>query len=193
MSNEVIEFQKRLLTDEATRKAFAANPRKFLDELGVELPGNVKLPSSIPLKEIEEQVKHTQEALAEQKIELNSVDARDSSSVTRFIEEAFPLRTSDLKIARVAQEEALGRLGPVHNPADRMTVAVVGAVVAAVVAVPVAVFGKATKGFEELVRSARGVEGITRIGSNFVLTGPGGIRVENLDAPGVVNIIKGLR
>jgi len=191
MTGKVIDFQKRLLSDESARKSFAKNPGKYLKELGVTLPGNVKVPASIPLKELEEQVKKIQKAMKEQKVSIEDVSPSDPAAVTRFIEEAIPLRTSDLKVAHAVQTEALSRLGG-KNPGDVATVATVGAVVAAVVGVQVAVFGLATDEFNRYL-AAPGVESIARVDGSYVLTGPAGIRIQNLDAQGVVSIIKGLR
>lgn len=193
MASKILEFQKKLLSDAATRKAFAENPSKVLGELGVSLPPNTKLPHSIPLKEIEEQVRHVQAALDEQKIDLSEVPVGDPPAVTRFIEEAIPLRTSDLRLARNVHDAFVSAARIPGGPGDAATVAVVGAVVAAVVAVPVAVFGKTAKDFERFVNPAAGIESISRIGGSFVLHGPAGVRVEGLDAAGVVNVIKGLR
>jgi hypothetical protein len=187
MSN-VLDFQQKLLTDPATRKAFSENPAKFLNDLGVQLPANTKIPASIPLKEIEEQVKQVQAHLKEEKIDLSSVNSGDPAAVTRFIEDAVPLRTRDLRVARVAQQDALVRTG-----GRNATIAVVGAVVAAVVAVPVAVFGVTETAFADIVKQARGVEGVSRSGFGFVLHGPNNVRVEGLSSSAVVDIIKGLR
>ena len=190
--SKVLEFQQQLLSDPDTREAFADNPGKFLKELGVELPANVKVPSSIPIEDLEEQVRQVQAALNEEKLDLKQVNPGDPASVTRFIEEAIPVRSKDLRLARTVHQDALSRIGG-RSPAEVATIAVVGAVVAAVVAVPVAVFGVAAREFAQLAKTARGVEGITRTGAGFVLHGPNGVRVEGLDASGVVNIIKGLR
>src|SRR5690606_15068030 len=122
---------------------------------------------------------------------IDEISPSDPAAVTRFIEEAVPLRTSDLKVAHAVQTEALNRLGG-KNPGDVATVATVGAVVAAVVGVQVAVFGLSTDEFKRYL-TAPGVENITRVGDSYVLTGPAGVRIENLDAHGIVNIIKGLR
>jgi hypothetical protein len=116
--------------------------------------------------------------------------------MTRFIEEAIPLRTSDLKLAQgiqatlVAQQSASGQE---TGPGDVETVAAIGAVVVAVVAVPVAVFGKEASSIDEMVQAVAGIEGISRTGLGYTLHGPAGLRVEGLDSAGVVNVIKGLR
>jgi hypothetical protein len=195
MANKVLDFQKHLLTDDAARKAFAANPAKYLQQHGITLPANVKPPASIPLAELEAQVKNVQQALTEQHMSISDLPVNDPPAMTRFIENAIPLRTSDLKLAQglqatlVAQQGA-GRAG---GPGDDDTVAAIGAVVVAVVAVPVAVYGKEAQSIDEMVQAVAGIEGISRTGLGYTLYGPAGLRVEGLDSAGVVNVIKGLR
>jgi len=186
MANKVLEFQKQLLTDEAARKAFAANPGKFLEQHGIKLPANVKAPSTIPISELEAQVKNVKEALSEQSLTLEELPINDPPAMTRFIEEAIPLRTSDLRLS-TALHSNLAKGG------DVATVAAIGAVVVAVVAVPVGVFGRTARGIDEIVKGVEGLSGITRVGNTFTLHTPTGVRVEGLDTSAVVNVIKGLR
>jgi hypothetical protein len=190
MANKVLDFQKQLLTDEAARKAFAANPGQYLEKLGIKLPPNVKAPASIPLAELDAQVKNVQTALKEQKMDIAKLPVNDPPAMTKFIEEAIPLKTSDLNLAQALQSSLIAGG---HGPGDVETVAAIGAVVVAVVAVPVAVFGRTAQGIDEMVQGVKGIEGISRTGSFYTLHAPGGVRVEGLDAAGVVNVIKGLR
>jgi hypothetical protein len=190
--SKVLDFQQKLLTDPATRKAFSENPAKLLRELGVELPAGTRVPATIPLKEIEAQVRQVRIHLEEEKIDLGRVSPGDPAAVTRFLEDAIPLRTRDLRVARAVHAEALAPLGG-RNPRDAATVVVVGAVVAAVVAVKVSVVGEVETAFANTIKEARGIEGLSRSALGFVLHGPNGIRVEGLDATAVVDIIKAVR
>ena len=193
MASKALEFQRKLLTDVATRKAFADDPAQVLKDLGVALPVDIKVPSHIPLGDLEAQIQRVQEALKEQQIDLSDIAVQDPPTVTRLIEETIPIRTSDLKAARSFHEGVLSRARLPGGPGDVALVALVAAVVAAVVALPVKVYGKSAKELERFAGPVAGVEGISRLGGSYVLHGPGGVRVEGLDAAGVANVIKGLR
>lgn len=187
----ISDFEQKLLQDPNTRRAFAQNPKKFIDELGIKLPPNTKVPDQIPLNEIEDSVKRVQQTMAEHGVGLP--DPHDSTAVAHFVGEAIPVTNSDLRVQQAVHEAYQSAARIPGGPGDAATVAVLGAVVAVVVAVPAAVYGKSAQDFAQYVNVARGVEGISRVGGRYVLHGPGGLRVENLDAHGITTIIKGLR
>ncbi|MGA2434922.1 MAG: hypothetical protein ABSG25_06510 [Bryobacteraceae bacterium] len=187
MANKVLDFQKQLLTDDAARKAFAANPAQYLQQNGITLPANVTPPASIPLNELETQVASLQQALTAQHMDISDLPVNNPSAMTRFIEGAGPRSASDLKLAQglmsttVAQQDT------------GIEARTVSPVALAVVVVTVAGDGDSLYGINELVRGVSGIEGISRAGSGYTLHGPGGTRVEGLDSAGVVSVIKGLR
>jgi hypothetical protein len=190
MANTALDIQKQLLNDDAARKAFAANPAKFLADNNIKLPANVTAPASIPLDVVETQIGAMKTALEEKGMDITDLPVNDPSAMTKFIEDTIPLKTSDLQIANGLQATLIGQQGP---GSVETGVAGVVAVVVAVVAVPVAVFGKTMQGVDEMVQGIQGVTGISRVGNSFTLHAPGGVSVEGLDSAGVVNVIKGLR
>ncbi|MGA2434923.1 MAG: hypothetical protein ABSG25_06515 [Bryobacteraceae bacterium] len=182
MANKVLDFQRKLLTDDVARRAFAANPARYLEQAGIELPANVTPPAFIPLDELEAQVTSLQRALTEQHMDIADLPVNDPSAMTRFIEGLSPRSASGLKLAQAAGAET-----------GIVTIDTVCAVTLIVVTVPLAVAGRDSQSLSEMVQAMPGIEGISRVGSGYRLYGPGGLRVEGLDTAGVVNIIKGLR
>jgi hypothetical protein len=183
MANKVLDFQKQLLTSEAARKSFAANPAQYLAQAGIKLPANVTPPASIPLNEMEAQVASLQKALTAQHMDIANLPVNDPSAMTRFIEGVSPQAASALKLAQ--QGAGLG-----FGPQDVETVTVISLVVAVVMVV---VAGKSAQSIDEMVKGVQGIEGITRVGSGYTLYGPGGTRIEGMDSAGVAKVVKGLR
>lgn len=183
--SDIVEFQKKLLSDGAFRKRFAESPKAVLSEMGIVLPDGVKVPSKIDLKVVENGIDLARDGLDDIGDAIGDIDTSNRREVGRVIEEAFPLRRKDIVAARQAHESILAGGG-----GDVATVAVVGAVVAAVVAVPVAVFGVesdlALVSNPAVVRVSRGAAGLT-------LHGPNGIRIEGLSAGEAATIIKSFR
>jgi hypothetical protein len=189
----VREFQQKLLTDPDARRAFAENPRKVLEELGVSLPEGTELPDSIPLDELERNVQQINVALQEQQTDLDRIDFSSTAAVTHFVEDAVPLRTRDLRfMERVHDEFATEALVGGRRPGDAATIAVVGAVVAAVVAVPVAVFGVTDK-IRDRIQPGMGIERLSSRAGGLVVHGPQGLRVEGASVDQVADLITRLR
>src|SRR5258708_3031911 len=98
----ISDFEQKLLNDPNTRRAFAQNPKKFIDELGIKLPPNKKVADQIPVNEIEESVKGVQQTMAEQGIGLP--DPHDSTAVAQFVGETIPITNSDLRVQQAVHE-----------------------------------------------------------------------------------------
>lgn len=182
--SDIVEFQKKLLSDAAFRKRFAENPRAVMDETGISLPEGVKLPSKLDPKVVDQNIDLARAGLEDIGDTLDTINPDSQRDVNRVIEEALPLRKKDILAARQVHEAILGAGGEVA------TVAVVGAVVAAVVAVPVAVVGVesdlALVSNPALVSVSRGARGLT-------LHGPNGLRVDGLSAAEAATIIRSFR
>lgn len=181
--SDIVEFQKKLLSDAAFRKRFAESPKAVMDEMGIVLPEGVKVPPKIDPKTVEQNIDLARAGLEDIGDSIDMINPTSTRDVNRVIEEALPLRKKDILAARQAHENLL-------NAGEVATVAVVGAVVAAVVAVPVAVFGAeadlALVSNPALVSVSRGAKGLT-------LHGPNGIRIEGLSAVEAATIIKSFR
>ena len=156
----ITDFQTKLLTDEATRRAFAQDPAKVLADLGIKLPPGVQPPANIPIADLDAKVAEVNEGLKDQGISLNQIDMDDPGSVTRFVENAVPLRTKDLQYMR-AVHEGLENAAVAARPPHGETVAVLGAVVAVVVATPVVAVVR-MQTLEDIAQSEIGVTGVTR-------------------------------
>ncbi len=148
-------------------------------------------PANIPIADLDAKVAEVNEGLKDQGISLNQIDMDDPGSVTRFVENAVPLRTKDLQYMR-AVHEGLENAAVAARPPHGETVAVLGAVVAVVVATPVVAVVR-MQTLEDIAQSEIGVTGVTRTPGGFVLYGPGGVRVEGLGVNDVANIITRLR
>ena len=181
----IIEFQKKLLTDNNARAEFAANPTKFLTELGVQLPDEIRLPDQIDPAVIESAVADVQQGLAEEKIVIEDIDRSDANVVVRTIEDTIATRTRDLLAAKAVH----GQLAP---GSDRAIIALVAAVVAAVVAVPVATFGRTADAVTRINPMA-GIEKVSRSDLGITVQGPGGLRIEGLSVNDLATLIKQVR
>ena len=67
---EMLELQKKILTDAGERKAFAADPRGYLAKAGVAIPEGVQLPPSLPLQEFEAHIADVESRLSKRGINL---------------------------------------------------------------------------------------------------------------------------
>jgi hypothetical protein len=184
----VAEFQQRLLTDATARREFAENPARYLQELGIQLPSGLEIPRRIPIEELESAVSDVNSSLAERGATLDEIDPRSTAAVTRFVEDAVPMRTRDLRYMEQVHDEFASAVGA---QAEEATVAVVGAVVAAVVAVPVAVYGRTV--MEDVVQPQIGIEGISRRASGISIQGPEGLRIDGLNIDQVADLVTRLR
>lgn len=189
----VREFQKRLLTDSDARRRFAEDPQAVLAELGVTLPPDTTLPPRIPLEDLNRAVAEFSEALSDERLDLDQLDASSTANVTRFVENAVPLRTKDIRLMEAVHDEfateAL-RLG--RSPEDTATVAVVAAVVAVVVGV-VGAFADVSNRIRERFRPELGIEAITSRARGMVVHGPQGLRIEGAGVDQVAEIIATLQ
>lgn len=182
----IVDFQRRMLNDEATRKAFAADPAKTLAGLGVTLPEGLKLPPTIDINVIDARLNEAKKAAAEEKISLPDVNKNDSAEALRVIEDTLPVRTRDLVDAKAVHQT-------LTHGGEAATAAVVAVlVVAAVVAVPVATVGRTAEGMERL-NPALGIEKVSRGALGLTVQGPGGLRVEGLNVGQVADLIKAVR
>jgi hypothetical protein len=184
--SKVMEFQKLLLTDADARKQFAADPKAFLTEYGVELPKDLKLPATLDYATVDKQITAVAEGLKEDGVSLSKLDTSDSTAVINVIGDAVAVRTADLAAAKAVHSAIGGR-----NPGDVATVAVVGAVVAAVVAVPVATFGRTADWVTKI--NPAGIEKITRGQLGITVYGPNGLRLEGLSVNDAASLIRTLR
>ena len=188
----VAEFQQNLLSDPKLRARFAEDPRAVIEEYGIRLPKEAELPDKIPPEELERGVSDITAALAEEGRTLKDVDFASTSEVTRFVENAIPLRTRDLSMMEYVHDEfATESIAGGENPGDTATIAVVGAVVAAVVAVPVAVYG-VTDRMREAINPEIGISRISSRARGLVVHGPQGLRVEGASVEQVANLISRL-
>jgi hypothetical protein len=181
----IVEFQKRLLSDRTARAEFAANPKKFLDDLGIKLPEGMKVPNKIDPEVVEASISDVADSLTEENIRIENIDRTDPNEVIRTIEDMIPARTRDL----VAAKAIHGKFGHVG---DAATVAVVGAVVAAVVAVPVATFGRSAEAVSR-INPAAGIEKVSRGALGITIHGPNALRIEGLSVNEVATLIKSVR
>jgi hypothetical protein len=133
--DNIREFQRKLLTDASARAEFAANPEEYLKKNGISLPPGTKVPSSIPVIDLEQSVSHVQQTLEEKGITLEKLGQSDPTAVTKYVHDAIGTKMAPQELAMVHG----GKTGTVSP--DAKTAVVIGAVVVAVVAVPVAVFG----------------------------------------------------
>jgi hypothetical protein len=182
----IVEFQRKMLSDPATRQAFAADPKTVLRDMGVTLPEGVQLPDTIDLNILNSRLDEAKSAAAEEGFAIDSVDVNDTASVVRAIEDTLPVRSRDLMTAK-AIHESLSRGGEAATAA-----AVAVAVVAAVVAVPVATVGRQAEGMER-INPAFGIERVSRGQLGLTVHGPAGLRIENLNVNEVANLIKAIR
>jgi hypothetical protein len=185
----IVEFQKKLLTDKQARENFAANPKKYLDDLGIKLPEGIDIPGSLDPALLEQQVAITSQNMVKEGINIDDIDRNDTNDVITAIENTVPALTKEL-VAAKGVHAALTATG--RNPAEVATVAVVGAVVAAVVAVPVAVYGIASEAVRK-INPAAGIEKISRGALGLTVHGPNGLRVEGLSVNEVAQLIKTIR
>jgi hypothetical protein len=185
--SKVLEFQKKLLTDESARKKFAADPKGFLKDQGVKLPAGLTLPAQLDAAVVNRQISAVAAGLKEEKIDIETLDTSDAHGVTTVIGDAMDVRTRDLAAARAVHTEIAGR-GPDGRNA---TVAVVGAVVAAVVAVPVATFGRSADWVTRV--NPAGIEKISRGQLGMTLHGPQGLRIEGISVDDAAALIRNLR
>lgn len=181
----IIEFQKRLLSDPSARAEFAANPRKFLEDLGIKLPEGIKVPSKIDPEVVEESISGVADSFSEENIRVENIDRTDANEVIRTIEDTIPARTRDL-VAAKAIHSKFGHGG------ENATIAVVGAVVAAVVAVPVATFGRSAEAVSR-INPAAGIEKVSRGALGITIHGPNALRIEGLSVNEVATLIKSVR
>src|SRR5215510_14675076 len=70
----VLEVQRKILSDASARKAFAADPRGYLKQEGVAVPEGVQLPPSIPLDAFEAQIAEVESRLAKRGVNLKQFD-----------------------------------------------------------------------------------------------------------------------
>ncbi|MCL4544514.1 MAG: hypothetical protein M1118_07950 [Chloroflexi bacterium] len=188
----ITDFQKKLLTDPATRKAFAENPQKVLDDLGVKLPPGTEIPKQIPEQRLEAAINEVNQGLRDQGTNLDTIDSGSTAAVTRFVENAIPLRTRDLQAMAAAHDEFASAAMRVGG-GDVATVAVVGAVVAAVVAVPVAVYGFGADRYRQFIRPELGVEGVSSRAGGLVVHAPNGVRIQGMTVNQVADLITRLQ
>ena len=185
--SKVLEFQKKLLTDEAARKKFAADPKGYLKDQGVKLPAGLTIPAQLDAALVNRQISAVAAGLKEEQIDIDKLDTSDSHGVTTAIGDAIDVRTRDLAAARAVHSEISGRGAEGRNA----TIAVVGAVVAAVVAVPVATFGRSAEWVTRV--NPAGIEKITRGQLGMTLHGPDGLRIEGVSVNDAAALIRSLR
>lgn len=184
---DIVKFQKELLGDAQARKAFAANPKAYLDQHGITVPPNVQLPASLPLDQLEDNVHTVTAHMKAENLDTVKIGATSPAEFARFVGDAVPIRTSDIGAVVGARE---GFRTPGGDVATAAIVAV--AVVAAVVAVPVAVFGKSAD-LSKFVRPELGITGVTAGRIGITLHGPNGLRAEGLTATELASVIRNLR
>jgi len=183
---DIVQFQKQLLTDPKARKAFAADPKGYLDQHGIQLPANVQLPASLPLDQLEENVHSVSSHMTSDHLDTAKIGESSPADFARFVGDAVPLRTRDIAAVVGARESF-------RNPGDVATAAAVAvAVVVAVVAVPVAVVGKSPD-LNKYVRPELGISGVTAGRVGITLHGPGGLRAEGLTPMELASVIRNLR
>lgn len=185
----VVEFQKKLLTDKKAREDFAANPKKFLDKLGVKLPEGIVVPDNLDPAVLEQQIATTSENMAKEGVTIENINRDDTGDVIETVEHTVPALTKDLVVAK-GVHATLTSTG--RNPADTATVAVLGAVVAVVVAVPAAVYGRGADAVTK-INPVAGIERVSRGALGLTVHGPNGLRVEGLSVNEVAQLIKSIR
>jgi hypothetical protein len=189
----VAEFQQRLLTDPEARRAFAANPRQYLADNGLQLPEGVELPESLDINVLDQQANQVGANIADQSASLERLNPANVTDVTDFIAATVPVINRDLDVA-ASVHDRLREGGAISlDPAARATVAVIAAVVAAVVAVPVAVYGVVAESVEQNLLPASGIRRVTRGATGLTLEGPHGLRVAGLTVDEVAQIIRSER
>jgi len=189
----VEEFQQTLLTDPEARRAFAANPRQYLADNGLQLPEGVELPESLDINVLDQQANQVGANIADQSASLERLNPANVTDVTDFIAATVPVINRDLDVA-ASVHDRLREGGAISlDPAARATVAVIAAVVAAVVAVPVAVYGVVAESVEQNLLPASGIRRVTRGATGLTLEGPHGLRVAGLTVDEVAQIIRSER
>lgn len=189
----VAEFQQRLLTDPEARRAFAANPRQYLADNGLQLPEGVELPESLDINVLDQQANQVGANIADQSASLERLNPANVTDVTDFVAANVPVVNRDLDVA-ASVHDRLREGGAISlDPAARATVAVIAAVVAAVVAVPVAVYGVVAESVEQNLLPASGIRRVTRGATGLTLEGPHGLRVAGLTVDEVAQIIRSER
>ena len=189
----VAEFQQRLLTDPEARRAFAANPRQYLADNGLQLPEGVELPESLDINVLDQQANQVGANIADQSASLERLNPANVTDVTDFVAANVPVVNRDLDVA-ASVHDRLREGGAISlDPAARATVAVIAAVVAAVVAVPVAVYGVVAESVEQNLLPASGIRRVTRGATGLTLEGPHGLRVAGLTVDEVAQIIRSQR
>lgn len=184
---DIIKFQRDLLTKPEERKKFAANPKAYLDAAGIAVPPNVQLPATLPLDQLEHNVKEVEEQMSQDRLDTAKLGAASPAEFARFVGDAVPLKTRDIANVVAARTKLVSPGGDVATAA-----AVAVAVVAAVVAVPVAVFGR-SQDLSQFARPELGITGVTAGRIGITLHGPAGLRAEGLSAEDVANVIRNLR
>jgi len=189
-----LEFQRMLLTDEAARRAFAEDPKKFLADNGLELPKGLELPDTLDAEVVEADIARVNTNIEEVGASLESLDTLSASEVTDFVSATVPVINRDLDVAASVHDRmiASNQAARLEDPSARATVAVVGAVVAVVVAVPVAVFG-VVAGNEDVLLPASGIRRVSRGATGLTVEGPSGLRVHGLSVNEVAELIKHTR
>jgi len=181
---DIVKFQQQLLSDPAARKAFAANPQAYLDQHGVTAPAQLQLPASLPLDQLEENVREVVAHMKDEHLDAAALDRTSTAELARFIGDAFPVKTKDLP-------GIVGMRENFRTPGDMATVSVVGVVVVVAV-VKVAVAGSPAD-LSRLGRPELGIAGVTRGRVGITVHGPAGLRVEGLTADELTTVIRLLR
>ena len=190
----VAEFQQRLLTDPEARRAFAANPRQYLADNGLQLPEGVELPDSLDINVLDQQASQVGANIVEQSASLERLNPANVTDVTDFVAANVPVVNRDLDVAASVHDRLREGGAIPSDPAPiRATVAVIAAVVAAVVAVPVAVYGVREQIVEQNLLPASGIRRVTRGATGLTVEGPGGLRVTGLTVDEVAQIIRSQR
>ena len=186
---DIIAFQKKLLSDPKARAAFAANPKQALLDAGIKMPEGLDVPEKLDPKFVEERLTGVQEALKEEGTTVEDINKSDSSTIARFAENAVPLTSKNLSMAR-AVHQGITTKTPVGQVETAAAVAV--AVVVAVVALPVAAAGM-TDRFSKVVLPTQGIEKLSRVGLGMTIHGPEGLRIDGATVNEVAEVIRLLR
>jgi len=183
---DIVQFQKQLLSNPQARKDFAANPKAYLDQHGIQVPANVQLPATIPLDQLEQNVHDVAAHMKDEHLDTAKLGEASATEFARFVGDIVPIKTQDI-VGVVGLREQF------RNPGDVATVAVVAvAVVAAVVGVKVSVYGKSPD-LAKFARPELGIAGVTAGRVGITLHGPGGIRAEGLSADELATVLGKLR